>query len=169
MVLVILIFSCVLLLAGWILFNPVRLIVNTDSGQYEVFHPGTMRVQFQPGQDEWVSFYLFGVKSALFQNAQRKQKSPVKGKKSRFAKRTFAQWQAFLKSIWAAIHIRKCYIDVDTDDMVCNAVMIPFGVWTRSGQFSLTSNFQGRVQIDLDVSIRTYMIFLGFVKFLLKK
>ena len=163
------VFLLIILTIGWVLFIPIVVNVNTQREVYEVYQRGTVRFwmsnEFQPCMQVW------GI-SVPFQSNKKTdtKKSAHKTKKS-VGKRSSISWSnvmALGKRILKSITVRWFQLDVDTDDVVLNAKLVPVFAWLSRGPVELTTNFQGRVFANLRMEVKVYSIgwalFLFFTK-----
>ncbi len=74
-----------------------------------------------------------------------------------------------LKGILRSITIKKLALDIDTDDVVYNAKLVPLCYSLSRGPVSLNMNFHGRVYACFNAEIKLYKIGWAFLLFFTKK
>jgi hypothetical protein len=154
----------VLLFFGWLLFMPLVIDVDTSVHSYQVYQYGTIRFWLSPGLQPHMSIFGFSIpwkRSKVAVQAKPKPKS-----KRQFPFRNIPE---LLKGIYHSITVRWFRLDLDTDDVVLNAQMIPAFTFLSSGAVQLTTNFEGRVYASLRAELKLYRIGWAFLLFYIKK
>jgi hypothetical protein len=64
-----------------------------------------------------------------------------------------------------SICIKRFNLNVDTDDVVMNAKMLPAFLFLSRGPVHLSTNFEGRVYFNLLAEVRLYRISGAFILF----
>ena len=163
------------LLAGFLLV-PVSLYIDTDENRYEVFQRPVFRFFLSTG-DNAISprLQLAGIRIPL----QSKEKARKTGgvdkstrkkpkRKSRF-KRSASAWRFLAERAAKSFHVREAVLDVDTDDVVLNAQLVPVFFWASRGPVHLNTNFNGRVYVHIRACTRLARLLWVFIRFLTKK
>ena len=156
MILIILI-ACFLLFMGWILFAPVMVSVDTDHHRYRVMLPGVVNAGVVPVENGlfrirgWIFFIPFSVDP--FRRRNRKKNRQEKKKKKGLW--TGKQNPERFKRMVRAIRIRRMELDLDTDDFVMNAWLVPlFSVLNNYHNIRMQVNFEGHLSMVLDMRTR---------------
>ncbi len=69
-----------------------------------------------------------------------------------------------IQNIIAAFRIRKLYLDIDTEDFLFNAWLVPVFSMVNSDQIRMQVNFQGNATLHLDLRTRIGAILWIFLK-----
>ena len=151
------IISFIIALLLWILLIPVSLILSTDTNRYLVMLPGIVKMAAVPAEGlfkirGWIFFIPF--KFDPFRTKKTKKKKsrekPVKKRKSR---KISGNVQMIIEAI-RAIRIRKLLLDIDTDDFMLNAWLVPVFSYVNTEDIQMTANFEGRASLLLDLRVR---------------
>lgn len=159
----------ILFLFVWILFVPVRIVCNSLNDDFRVFQPGTFTVSFHATEQQHFSFYVFG-----FRIKTDGQKKPTgrtdhrKHRKGALPKRSFVQWQRLWMAFRRALKVEWIKLNIDTDDMLANALLVPAGCWLNSETCRIGSNWEGRLEVDLRMSLYLFKIAGGVFRFVTK-
>ena len=151
--LLILLFGLLLL---WIMLGPVIIFLDTGSNQYRISLPGviTLMVVLAEGQiliRGWIFFVPFKF-DPFKKRRQKKKKDPAKAVKKKSKKRSGSI--RVVRKIVAAFRIRKLLLDIDTDDMILNAWLVPVFSMVNSEDIQMQVNFQGNGYLHLDLRTR---------------
>jgi len=149
----------------WMLFIPVVVEVDTDHHRYQIRQRGTFRFWITP--DFKLNLRIFGFKVSL--NTDNKNHKPPAVKPTRKQSFTLRHNTYFIKRIFRSITLRWLRLDVDTDDVVFNAQLIPVCLFLSRGPVHLTTNFDGRVYASLRAEVKVYRIGWAFLLFSLKQ
>lgn len=155
-----LIVICLLL---WILFQPVIILIDTDSEIYQIRQKGTFAIALKDNLK--FRFKVMGIEVKPGSDKRKQRKKSRKGRK-----RAPSHRFQLLRSCLTAIRVRKLIVDIDTDDVVLNAQLIPLA-WFLSNKDEdrlCNINFEGTLMIYLLIEIRLYLILKAFVKHTLK-
>jgi hypothetical protein len=155
-----------LILIAWVLFIPVKLVCGTKRSIYKVRQPYIFDLQLvSDGRIRFVGS-VFGIRLKPSKPAQPKPKG-VQRKRSKFSNKTFAQWKRLVRNIFSALRTRRFRIDLDTGDSFSTALLIPAGMWVSQGPVTITGNFEGRVEADIELSFSVYKIAWAFLRFII--
>lgn len=157
-----------LLVVLWILFVPVKVVGSTITDRLEISQTGTFLMKFYDQDKFCFKFFVFGVPVRAGAKPEKEVPKSKKGK-SKFPERTSEQWRKLIRSVLRSVRVKKCFVNVDTDDMTSNAMLIPAGVFLSNDKFRLTSNFEGRLLIDVELSILIHYIVWAVIIFFLTK
>jgi hypothetical protein len=166
------ILAFLLILVVGFLVIPVSLYIDTDQGRYEVFQRPAFRF-FAIIKNETIvpQLQIAGINVPL----QSKRKGSIKKarKKSTVKKpgfrRSVSAWRFLVERLLKSFAIRQAVVDLDTDNVVLNAQLVPLFLWASHGPVHLSTNFNGRVYFHLEVRNRPANILWIFLRFLTKK
>ena len=157
-----------IIIVGWLLFMPLVVEVDTDRARYQVVQRGTFR--FWISSDFQPHLRVIGISVPLKSDAQKKlpnKKLTTKTKSKRqLHPRSLID---LLKRIYKSISVNWFYLDLDTDDVLLNAQLVPSFLLVSKGPIHLTTNFEGRVYASLRAEIKLYRIGWAFLLFHFKK
>jgi len=159
-----------ILLVGF-LVAPVSLYIDTDQGRYEVFQRPAFRF-FAIIKNETIipRLQIAGINVPL--QSKRKRRS-IKGHKKSKGKTKFRRsasaWRFLIERSLKSFAIKQAVVDLDTDNVVLNAQLVPLFLWASQGPVHLSTNFSGRVYFHLEVRNRPANILWIFLRFLTKK
>ena len=156
----------VLFILGWILFMPLVVDVDTDRQDYRVYQHGTVRFWLTPGFQPRLR--ILGISIPMKRGKEVRMKKPRQKEKSE-RKFPFRNLPDLLNGIYQSITVRWFRLDLDTDDVVLNAQMIPVFTFLSRGPVQLTANFGGRVYASLRAELKLYRIGWAFLLFFTKK
>jgi len=156
------IIALILLLLCWILFVPVMVRINTQTGHLGITLPGIFNVYLVPGDERFririrVFFIPFKIDPFKPGKDRRKRKKNPAKKNQQWLSR-MGNGKQFMK-VTRAIWIRKLDMDMDTDDVMLNAWLVPaFTVVNANTRLNMQVNFEGNLYLDLDVRTRLSML-----------
>jgi hypothetical protein len=167
----ILIIGLVVLLIVWILVVPIRLDADSDLGRCRISQPGTLT--FTASVDEKIHFdaSIFGISLPVNRRTatpNRAKKQRVISKKEERSKSTYAYFFLVRKLIHS-FQVNVFSMDIDTDDVIVNAQLIPVFLWLNKDHVNLTTNNVGRVYFHLNLQCRVITIVGTFIQFMFKK
>lgn len=156
----------------WIILAPVILYADTIRGKYYLTLPGIFLASVIPGGSlfrirVWIGFLPFrldpfrirrkpGGKSQEAESPTREAK-----KKRGFGLKELNRGTALAK----AIRIRRFYLNIDTDDFLLNAQLIPiFTALNNGNHIRMTANFQGEASLLMDVRTSLGALLLAYIK-----
>lgn len=148
----------------WLIFVPVVVEVDTDHHRYQIRQRGTMR--FWITTDFHFNLRIFGIKVPLKSKDKTHQPPTAKPIRNRSSLQNKV---ALIKGIFRSITLKWLRLDVDTDDVVFNAQLIPVCLFLSRGPVHLTTNFDGRVYASLRAEIHLYRIGWALLLFSLKQ
>jgi len=151
---------------GWLLFMPLIVDVDTSRSVYQVYQAGTLR--FWWSDDLQSHLRILGVPVSMKNEKQhpvkKKVAKPIKDKRQPQIRNLVD----LLNGLYKGICVKWFYLDLDTDDVVLNARMIPAFLFLTRGPVHLTTNFEGRVYASLRAEIKLYRIGWAFLLFFIK-
>lgn len=161
----------------WILLGPVVLTLDTSSDRYRLMLPGVVSISLVPGAGffhirGWIFFVPFRL-DPLKMGKRRKRsgkgdkegntvdgKRKEKGKK----KRGFNQVKK-IRKISRAIRVRRLELDLDTDDYLLNAWLVPaFAAINSYDNIQMNVNFEGNLFLHMDVRTRVGALMWRFLQ-----
>ena len=162
-------------LLAWLIAGPVILYLDTERGDYRLSLPGIIRVALVPSEkifDLRVRIFFIPLRFNPFspgkawgrKKAGTKEEKPEKGDKKEGEPSRKKRKAAFLKikrgslrmgrDVLRAIRIRKLRLDLDTEDFILNAWLVPAFTMVNDGNIRMTVNFEGRASLLLDLRTR---------------
>ena len=160
------ILGVILIVFAWLIFWPWVLDVDTTRNSYQFYQMGTVRFwltwDFQP------HLRILGIsiplKSGEKERPQKLRTKPKKKKRQIRIQNVLDLWNGIVHSI----RVKWFYLDVDTDDVVLNAQLIPAFQGLSRGPVHLTTNFEGRVSSRLRAELKLYRMGWAFLLFFIK-
>jgi hypothetical protein len=151
-------------LMAWILFGPVIIYLATDNKSYRISLPGIFNASIVPAEGlfhirGWILFIPYRFNPITVGKGRFGKKAGRTGEKpGRFPGKKGLDL-GFLNSrlvpdILRSFRIRKLYLDLDTDDFILNAWLVPVFSHVNSGNVRLRTNFEGRSSLVLDLRTR---------------
>ncbi len=157
--------ALLMILFTWILFAPVIMQVDTDRQKYRVMLPGVLSAQVVPSEDlfyirAWIFFIPVKFNPFLVKRKDRVKDTSEKRKK----KRRFRGGTRKIRSLLGALHVRRLDLDLDTDDVVLNAWLVPaMAAANRNENIDLRVNFEGNLFMYLDLRTRLGLLLWIFL------
>ena len=165
------IFAILLILLVGFLVVPISLYIDTDQGRYEISQRPAFRFFAIMKNDTIVpQMQIAGMNVPL--QSKRKLPSKKERKKSRGKttfRRSVSAWRFLIERSLKSFAIKQAVVDLDTDNVVLNAQLVPLFLWASQGPIQLSTNFNGRVYFHLEVRSRPAKILWIFLRFLTKK
>ena len=162
-------FILLVLIIGF-LFTPITLHIDTNESRYEIFQLPVFQISilFQ-NNFPTVKLRLIGINIPLKgkRNAPATQKK--QGKTKRHFHKSFAAWKFLVNRLIKSFEVKRAVFDLDTDDVVLNAQLVPVFQFLSKGPVQLNSNFTGRVYLHLEMYNKPVRILWIFIQFLTKK
>lgn len=160
------IIGVMLFILGWILFIPLVVDVDTDRQDYRVYQIGTFRFWLTSGFQPRLR--ILGISIPIKQGKAVSTEKPEKEEKSG-RKFPFRNLPDLLNGIYQSMTVRWFRLDLDTDDVVLNAQMIPVFTFLSRGPVQLSANFAGRVYVSMRAEVKLYRIGWALLLFFTKK
>lgn len=165
MLLLIITLSVLILLALWLLIEPIIIKIDTIHDEYYIRwqHIGSVTLLFL-NNDLFLRFrILFWQQDFYPLQAQKKDKKP----KKKSNKKTAKSWKTFswtrVKSIMRTFKVRYFKMELDTDDYVWNAYLYPLFYFANRSNRQLSINFEGRTNLQLQIENRLFRIVRAFM------
>jgi len=150
--------SLLVLLILWILLVPVIIYLDTARNRYLLILPGMFRAAVVPSEE------LFHIRGRIFlvpftvhpfqRKPEKKLEKPAKKPAKKRKKVKISGGLKLAINLLQAIRIRKLLLDIDTDDFMLNARLIPVFSMVNSEYIRLRANFTGTLSLLLDMRIR---------------
>ena len=160
-----------ILLVGFLVI-PVSLYIDTDQGRYEFFQrPGFRFFAIIKNERIVPQLQIAGINVPLQSRRKRsikKAREKSKVKKTAF-RRSVSAWRFLIERLLKSFAIKQAVVDLDTDNVVLNAQLVPVFLWASHGPVHLSTNFNGRVYFHLEVRNRPAKILWILLRFLTKK
>ena len=149
------IISFIILLIFWVLFAPVILLVNTDTGKYSLRVPGLFELALISDEELpllrlRILFISFRIDPLRYAGNRTEKISGVIGTGVRNLATRMKSFNEFIKSF----RIRILYVDIDTGDIVWNSFMVPVLMAIRTRKYQLYVNNEERYSLKLDLRNR---------------
>ncbi len=156
----------------WILLGPVIISLDTDINRYRMALPGIVHAAVVPAED------LFHIRGRIFFipfkvhpfSPKQKKVSNSEGrgekKKSRQKEKpnSLSEGMKLGRNILGSFRIRRMNLDIDTDDFLLNAWLLPAFSAVNSERIHMQVNFQGNASLMLDVRTRLGALAWAFIK-----
>ena len=148
------IISLVVAMLLWIFLGPVIIFLNTDNRLYYLALPGIFKAVVIPSEElfhirGWILFIPY--KYDPFKQKKRKRiKKTEKPERKRDSKKLTSGFQ-LISGITRSVQIRKLFLDLDTDDFILNAWLIPVFSSMNSKNIRMRVNFEGTSSLFLNM------------------
>jgi hypothetical protein len=151
---------------AWLLFWPWVLEVDTARNIYQFYQRGTFRFWLTTGFQPHLRILGISVplKTSEKERLPKQQATPKKKRRQFHVQPLLDLWSGVVHSIT----VNWFYLDVDTDNVVLNAQLVPAFLWLSRGPIHLTTNFEGRVYARLRAELKLYRIGWAFLLFSIK-
>jgi len=152
----------VVLLALGLLFVPIQIFIDTDTGKYYVGLKGLAKASFEPDEKELlrVRLKVLFYEHYFYPLTKPSKPKPTKSKKTKPKRRIkFRKVVRLLKSF----EVKRFTLDMDTGDYVVNAKMYPIFVFLNQYVASFHINFEDRNRLVMDIRNRPYRILKTFI------
>jgi hypothetical protein len=157
------------LLVGF-LFTPITLYIDTNEGRFEIFQRPVLRfmVTFQD-VTPFPRFQLLGVDVPLRRGKGKPKVKPRKVKSALNFRKSISAWKDLLLEILSSFRIKSGVIDVDPDDVVLHAQLVPVFMALSRESVHFRTNFAGHVYFHLEICTKPVRVLWIFFRFLTKK
>jgi hypothetical protein len=143
----------------WILLVPVIIKLDTSRNLYRFMLPGIVSASVVPTADFflircWVLFIPFTIDPLRMKGRSKTKQEKVKKKKKRKRPSGRKLMKKF-RNVTRAIRLRRLELDIDTDDFLLNAWLVPaFAAVNSYRNIQMQVNFEGNLFLHLDVRTR---------------
>jgi hypothetical protein len=155
----------ILIAFAWLMFWPWVVEVDTSRNTYQLYHLGTVRFWLTSGFQPHLR--ILGMSVPLKPGEKKqvpKQSAKPKSKRQYPRQYVFDLWKGIVHSL----RVNWFYLDLDTDDVVLNAQLIPVFLWMSQGPIHLATNFEGRVYAQFRAELKLYRMSWAFLLFFIK-
>ncbi len=162
----IIIVGILLAVFAWLIFWPWVVEVDTSRNTYQFYQLGTVRFWLTAGFKPHLRILGISVplETGEKERPLKQHTIPEKKKRQFHIQPLLDLWNGIVDSIT----VNWFYLDLDTDDVVLNAQLIPAFLWLSRGPIHLTTNFEGRVYSRLRAELKLYRIGWAFLLFSIK-
>jgi hypothetical protein len=108
----------------------------------------------------WFSFIPFRFDPFKKRRRRKKTDKPAKKKKRRFR---MGKGMKMGRKVLRAFRIRRMYLDIDTDDFILNAQLIPVFSALNSEHIRMRANFEGEASLLMDIRTRLGALLWAFM------
>ena len=171
--------TVLLILLVWMLVAPIILYVNTEEKRYYFEMKGIFKII--PTITSELDFivriqtplYSFVIKPLEMKRRRKKlrkkkETKKVSGKRSKPGK-SLRSKITLAQNILKTFRVKKFWLDIDFDDYVLNAQLVPVFLLISSNQVRVTTNFLGRLSLILIIQNRIWNMALIFIRYRLSK
>jgi len=160
----------VLAMCLWITFVPLCIDINSEREWYCLYQPGTFSIHLFPSRGQPWSIRILGfpIKPA---NGRKNPKvtKPQRNKRKNTARKSVHAWRYLATGVAHSVHVRRFIVDIDLDDVVLHAQMVPILQLVNSQTVTLQTNMSNRSFVDISVVVRLYRMLWTFILFSIKK
>jgi len=162
-ILLILFFSLLL----WVLFGPVIIFLKTKTNRYQLILPGIFKAVVIPSDDLfYIKGWIFFIPYRFYPFKERKRKvrrtsEQSKGRKE--VKKRSGKIQ-IIPDLIRSFRIRKLHLDLDTEDSILNAWLIPVFSLVNTENIQMRVNFEEYSSLVLDLRTRMGTLLWIFIK-----
>ncbi len=143
----------------WILLGPVTITMDTSRNLYRFMLPGIVSARAVPTAEFFlircrILFIPFTIDPLRMgkQTESRKEKTEKKKKRNRSSGRKLLKK---FRNVSRAIRLRRFELDIDTDDFLLNAWLVPaFTAANNYRNVQMQVNFEGNLFMHLDLRTR---------------
>ena len=162
----IILISFIVALFVWILLVPVIIHINTEGNRYYLVLPAVLRAEIVPADGlfrirGWILFIPYSFNPFTMNFGSKKEKK--KKKKSR--RMGLQQGKNMFRDLLGSFRIRKLDLNLDTDDFVTNAYLVPAFSAINRENINMQVNYEGELDLLLDVRTRIGKILWTFFKY----
>jgi hypothetical protein len=151
----------------WLLLGPVILFLNTETNRYHLALPGIIKIAVVPSTElfhirGWVFFIPFKYHPFRPRKGKRKEK-PEKPKAKKKPRKVSGNINMVIDVV-RSLRIRKLYLNLDTDDFILNAWLVPAFSYVNSENIRMRVNFEGTSSLLLDLRLRLGTLIWIFIR-----
>ncbi len=158
---ILIIILVLLLILTWILVAPVIMFIDTAVQRYQVTMPGIFAMRVVPSD---TLFYLrfrllfipfrFDPLKAGSHGKKRKRGKAETGKKRRRGPGKFPGGPGMVRDLAGGFRVRKLHMNIDTEDVVVNAWLVPVFTALNTENIRMQINFEGDASLLMDLRTR---------------
>jgi hypothetical protein len=158
----IILITAIVLLFTWILVAPVILFLDTVKNRYAVSLPGVFTARVIPDERlfhirGWIFFIPYRFNPFRWREKKPEKEDGIKPSRKKKRRGIKGGWKGGLemaRGFITSFRIRKLHLDLDTEDVILNAWLIPVFTQLNSDRIRLRSNFEGRTSLLMDLRTR---------------
>ena len=163
-----------LLFFCWILFLPIRLVINTEDEQFYIKQSGTFKVTFKLDELElvylrvrlfYISFSLYPIRSIL---NDAKPADKKKRKKRNLSIRTIHLLFKIIKNNLSTYKVKKLIVNIDTGSVITNSYLFPVGEIIGGKDIRLSINNSNDYNLEVLIENTLFMMVVVTIKSLIK-
>jgi hypothetical protein len=159
--------ALILLMTSWVLFIPIFIIIDTDQSRYEIFQWGVFSVRFMPGESAWATIRIAGIEVHPERKGERNSAKREHGLRRAPSRWLWSRdWKRLARRLTRSIKLKTLVLDIDTDDYVLNARLIPLMMFASRGPCHFSVNFSSRNYLKTEIQFRIAPILWTIVLFL---
>ena len=154
-------------LMAWTLFGPVIIYLKTETNRYQLVLPGIFKAAIVQTEDlfqirGWIFFIPY--RFDPFTGSKWRKKRKVHQPREKEGLKLRAGNIQMMIDAFRSFRIRKLHLDLDTEDFVLNAWLVPAFTLINSDQIQLKVNFEGISSLVLDLRTRLGSLLWIFIK-----
>ncbi len=158
-----------LLLIGF-LFSPIVVYIDTEKNRYVVTQFPVISFSLRVEQNSLTPhFKLLGMNIPITKKEKARPRLKTKKTQGSKFKKSIPAWRFLADNMARSFTLKKFVLDIDTDDVVLNAQLVPLFLFASGGPRMLTTNFNGRVYLHLHLQNHPARLVGIFIQFLTKK
>jgi hypothetical protein len=151
----------------WILFGPVVIFLNTDLDRYFLALPGIFKAAVVPADGlfhirGWIFFIPFTY-NPILRKKRKRGKRPEKEPAGVRPKKLTGGVRMATEMV-RSFRIRRLLLDIDTDDFVLNAWLVPLFSFVNYENIQMRVNFEGTASMHLEMRNRMATMLWIFIK-----
>jgi hypothetical protein len=151
----------------WILLGPVIIFLDTDRDRYFLALPGIFKAAVEPAEElfhirGWILFIPFRYNPFLRKKRKRQKRAEVVPAIMRPKKISGGMRMA--ADAVRSFRIRKLVLDIDTDDFMLNAWLVPVFSFVNNKNIEMRVNFEGTASMHLEMRNRMATLLWIFIK-----
>jgi hypothetical protein len=154
-------------LLGWVLFGPVKVQIITETDRYQLILPGIFKASVIPSENLFhIRGWIFLIPFRFYPFKDRKEKvrrSTRQSKRRNGLKKRSGKIQ-ILPELIRSFRIRKLHLDLDTEDSIVNAWLVPVFSVVNTENIQMRVNFEGTFSLALDLRTHLGALLWIFIK-----
>ena len=154
----------------WIVLGPVIIFLDTQENRYYLNLPGIFKAAVVPAGElfhirGWIFFIPFRFDPFSGKKRRRKKKIRESGEPRR-KKRSMKLSQGIKmgRAVMRSFRIRRLGLNIDTDDFMLNAQLVPVFSAINSQNIRMEVNFEGNASLLLDLRTRLGSLLWAFTR-----
>ena len=142
----------------WILLGPVIIFLNTRDNRYYMALPGIFNAGVVPSEE------LFQIRGRVFFIPFKVDPFRKRTKRDRGQSFKLFEGMRLGRNILGSFRVRQLYLDIDTDDFILNAWLVPAFSAVNSENIHLQVNFEGNASLLLHIRTRLGALLWAVIK-----